>query len=311
MNKQLETCNFCKRESIYLRSQSGERYCRRCYVKAVEKWVQRTISKYRLLKTNDRVAFALSGGKDSVALLHIMNKIEKRFPHSEIIAITIDEEIADYRSEAIKIAKENCNKLDMEHYVYSYKKLYGYTLDEIAKAARLIGKQFICSYCGILRRKALNIAARDLEASKLATAHNLDDEVQSMMMNVLRGDLAGISRISSNLKEDGLLIPRIKPLCEIPEKEVALYAFIKNIKFQSLRCNYLESSLRNDVRMFLNVLENKHSGMKYTIYRTFEKIRNSLNLPEERSLGLCKVCGEPTTREICMACQTLQILGLV
>ena len=53
---------------------------------------------------NDRVAIAVSGGKDSLSLLCILNKIEKKFPKSEIIEITIDEGISNYRSEAIKLA---------------------------------------------------------------------------------------------------------------------------------------------------------------------------------------------------------------
>jgi len=264
-----------------------------------------------MLRPDDRVALALSGGKDSVSLLHIMTRLEERFPRSEIVAITVDEGITGYRSEAVEIARENCERLDVEHRVYSFKRLYGHTLDVIADAARQRGKLFICSYCGILRRKALNIAAREVEATKLATAHNLDDEVQSMVMNLLRGDLVSMSRGEYDLEGDETLVPRVKPLCEVPEREVALYAFLRKIRFQSLPCNYLETSLRSDVRRFLNMLENKHPGMKFTVYRSFKKIRPYLKVLEERNLGRCKICDEPTTREICMACQTLKDLDLI
>ncbi|MFH0897100.1 MAG: TIGR00269 family protein, partial [Candidatus Bathyarchaeota archaeon] len=202
-------------------------------------------------------------------------------------------------------------KLDVEHRVYSFKKLYGHTIDEIAEAAKEKGNPFICSYCGILRRKALNIAARELGAAKLATAHNLDDEVQSMVMNLLRGDLTRMSKNEFDSgKDDGSLIPRVKPLCEIPEREAALYAFLKKIKLQSFPCSYLETSLRSDVRRFLNMMDEKHPGMKFTIYRSFAKIQLHLTYSEERSLTRCGVCGEPTTSEICMACQTLKDLNL-
>ncbi len=263
-----------------------------------------------MLKPNDRMVLALSGGKDSVSLLHILSNLEKGFPLSEIVTVTIDEGITGYRDEAIKIAKENSKRLAVEHHVYSFKKLYGYTLDEIAKAAKERGKTYICSYCGILRRKALNISAREIGATKLATAHNLDDEVQSMIMNLLRGDLTRIYNNEHN-SEDEKLIPRLKPLSEIPEREVALYAFLKKIRFQSYPCNYLETSLRSDVRRFLNMIEEKHPGMKLTAHRSFKKIQLQLTSPKERSLFRCKICGEPTTREICMACQTLKDLGLV
>lgn len=307
----LAECDVCGKEATYFRPYSGERYCDNCYVKAIEKRVQHTISKHRMLRPDDKVALALSGGKDSVSLLHILSGLEKRFPRSKMVAITIDEGIEGYRSEAVEIAEENCEKLDVEHHVYTFKGLYGYALDEIAYVARQKGKPFICSYCGILRRKALNVAAKKLNAAKLVTAHNLDDEVQSMVMNLLRGDLASLSREEHELDEGEELIPRVKPLREVPEREVALYAFLKKIRFQSLRCNYLETSLRSDVRGFLNTLETKHPGMKFTIYRSFEKIKPLLRSSEKRGLNLCRICGEPTTREVCMACQTLKDLGLI
>lgn len=264
-----------------------------------------------MLRPTDRVALALSGGKDSVSLLHIMSRLEEKFPMSELVAITIDEGIAGYRSEAVEIARENCEKLSVEHHIYSFKRLYGYTLDEIADAARRRGKQFICSYCGILRRKALNLAAREVNANKLATAHNLDDEVQSMMMSLLRGDVVSMSRGKNDSEGEEGLVPRIKPLCEVPEREVALYAFLRKIRFQSLPCLYLETSLRSDIRRFLNALESKHPGMKFSAYRSFEKIRPQLRFSEERSLGRCRICDEPAARDICMACQTLRDLELI
>lgn len=261
-----------------------------------------------MLKPKDRVALALSGGKDSVTLLHIL-KEARRFPYSELVAVTIDEGIAEYRSEAIEIAKEYCDQLDVEHRIFSFKKLYGYALDEIANVARRKRKQFVCSYCGILRRRALNIAAREVGATKLVTAHNLDDEVQSMVMNLLRGDLSSMSK-REHVSEGGEgLIPRVKPLCEVLEREVALYAFLRKIRMQSSSCNYLETSLRSDVRRFLNKLEDKHHGMKFTVYRTFEKIQPHVKATK-RYDGRCKICGEPTTRAICMACQTLKDLNL-
>ena len=301
-------CNFCGGEAVYLRHYSKERFCKKCYIRVIEKQVQHTITRHRMLKPDDKIVVALSGGKDSVSLLHLMSRIEERFPRSELLTVTIDEGIRKYRSDALRIARESSQDLGVEHYVYSFKSLYGHTLDEIADAARQRGRRFICSYCGILRRKALNVAARDLGATKIVTAHNLDDEIQSMVMNFLRGDLNRIS--GSDKAENHLgLIPKVKPLSEIPERDIALYAFIRKLGFQSFCCPYTESSLRSDVRGFLNMLEHKHSGMKYTTYRSLEKIRTHLTYRDDRSLRLCELCSEPTSREVCMACQILKELG--
>ncbi|OYT27631.1 MAG: hypothetical protein B6U95_05830 [Thermofilum sp. ex4484_82] len=68
-----------------------------------------------------RIAVGVSGGKDSVALLYILSKIERRFPRSELIAITIDEGIKGYREESLRIARKVAKDLDVEHVVFSFK----------------------------------------------------------------------------------------------------------------------------------------------------------------------------------------------
>jgi len=240
-----------------------------------------------------------------------LKRIEEDFPNAVLTAVTIDEGIEGYRGEAIEIARENCERLNVPLRIYSFKEIYGRRLDEIAEASKERGRLSICSYCGVLRRKALNLAAKDVRASKLALAHNLDDEAQSMVLSVIRGDLIGLARLRPVLEEVGRFIQRVKPLCETPERETAFYAYVKGIRFQSVPCPYLESSMRSDVRRFLNILEGRHSGIKHSVYRSFEKIQASLREFEEgRELEYCQICGEPSSGRICRACQSLKELGL-
>jgi uncharacterized protein (TIGR00269 family) len=266
-----------------------------------------------MFKPDDRIAVAVSGGKDSVALLHILTKIERQFPAAELVAITIDEGIQGYRAEAVRIARENCRNFGVEHIIRSFKDLYGYTLDEIAKKTKE-GEMSPCSYCGVLRRRALNIASREAEADKLATAHNLDDEAQTILLNIIHGDGTRIARVEPILQGDpsSKFIPRVKPICEIPENEVALYAYLTGIKFQSTPCPYVGTALRHEIRHILNRLETRHPGVKFTVIRTAEKIRPALKKafapvkPQE-----CQVCGEPTMGSICKPCESIRKLGLL
>lgn len=307
-------CTRCKkRPSIFFRPYSGEKLCQHCLIASIEGQVRRIISKYAMFKPDDRIAIAVSGGKDSVALLHLLTRIEKEFPAAEVVAITIDEGIRGYREEAIRIAEENCRIFGVEHIICSFKDLYGYTLDEITKITRE-GALGPCSYCGVLRRRALNIASREAEADKLATAHNLDDEAQTILLNIIHGDVARIARVEPILQGAPSLkfIPRVKPICEIPENEVALYAYLSGIKFQSTPCPYVGTALRHEIRHILNRLETRHSGIKFTIIRTAEKIRPALKkafAPVE--LQECQVCGEPTTGSICKPCESIRKLGLL
>jgi len=301
-------CTACRRrEAFYLRQYSGEKLCRRCFTESIEEKVRVTISKHKMFEVDDRIAVAVSGGKDSVSLLHILAKIEQGFPKSSICAITVDEGISGYRDEAVSIAAENCAKLGVEQLTLSFKELYGYTTDEIVGKTRY-GKLTPCAYCGVLRRRALNIAGRKADADKIATAHTLDDEIQTFFLNVIHGDPLRIAR--SGPRYDKLevgLVQRVKPFCEVLERESALYAYVREIPFQEMPCPYSREALRNDVRHTLNRLERKHPGMKYTIYSSMVRIREAMKgTVEETPLKRCEDCGEPTAGAVCQACTMIR-----
>ena len=265
-----------------------------------------------MLKHDDKIIVAVSGGKDSVTLLHILTKIERDFPKASLSAVTIDEGIKDYRDEAIKIAERNCRKLGVEHVVVSFKEMYGLGLDEIVKKIQQKEEKELapCSYCGVLRRKALNIAAREAGADRLATAHSLDDETQTMILNIIHGDPLRIARVKPVLPViHPKLVQRVKPLCEVLEREVAFYAYLRKIDFQGIPCPYAGTALRNDVRNMLNRMERRHAGTKYTIFRSMERLRPALEaLAKQGELRECRVCGEATVGEICKPCQMLKEL---
>jgi len=312
----MSTCMLCKRkDAVFLRSYSGERLCRRCFCESIENKVRGTISKYEMFQPDDKIMVAVSGGKDSVTLLRILAKIEKAFPKAVLCAVTVDEGIRGYRDEALKVARKNCRRLDVEHIVVSFKEKYGYKLDEIVSMVEGRGERGLtpCSYCGVLRRRALNTAARETGVDKLATAHNLDDETQTMILNILHGDALRIARVKPVLTEvHPKLVQRVKPLCEVPEKEIALYAYLKRIQFQGIPCPYARTALRSDIRTMLNRMEEKHAGIKFTVFKSIERIRPALEaMAKEAKLQDCRVCGEPTVGEVCKPCQMLQELGIL
>ncbi len=268
-----------------------------------------------MMKYNDRIAVAVSGGKDSLSLLYILAKIERNFPKASLVAISVDEGVRGYRGKAIRMAAENCKKLGIEHCIVSFKEFYGYTQDDVVRRLKKGDKTELtpCAYCGVLRRKALNIAAREVRANKVATAHTLDDETQTILLNILHGDPLRIARekpLTDVVHPD--LVQRIKPFCEIPERETTLYAYIKKIKFQDAPCPYASQAIRNDIRLFLNRMEYRHAGTKFTVFKSIEKIRPAIEKIVTRvELNKCSECGEPTNERTCKACQMLQQLSVL
>ena len=302
--KEATQCTKCnKRTSIYYRPYSGERLCAECFKGSIRERVERTISRFDMFEHDSRIAVGVSGGKDSLGLLHILVEIEERFPRSELIAVSIDEGVKGYRDEAIAIANEFCERLGVEHCVLSFEDLFGLTMDGIASEPRELTP---CSYCGVLRRRALNEAALNLEADRLATAHNLDDMAQTALLNILRGDLNSLANIDPGGMSHSGFVRRVKPYCEVPERESALYAYLEGFRFQELPCPYASEAMRNDIRGFVNRMEAKRPGTKFIVYRT--ALRLIPNVGERDVAGQCSVCGEPTTGKICRVCQMLEEL---
>ena len=304
-------CTDCqRREVIFTRPYSGERLCQQCFLSSVERRVRKAISKYDMLRPDDKIAVAVSGGKDSLSLLHILHRIEREFPQAEVIALTVDEGIPKYRDEAVTLSAKICEKLGVEQIVVSFQELYGLTLQEMATRVKgRRGELTPCSFCGVLRRKALNIAAKRIGATKVATAHNLDDETHTMLLNVIHGNILRLGRTEPSTTEGtAAFIPRVKPLCETPEEETTLYAYLRGFEFQSAQCPHAPQALRTEIREFVAKLEANHPGTRFTIYQSFEKLASFMKGTSKPKLAACKLCSEPSVGDICEACRMLSRL---
>jgi len=299
------SCSYCPEDAVYTREFEGASFCSKCFRDSVEERVRRTVTRYEMLAHDDHIALALSGGKDSLTLLNILVKLEHRFPQSKLTAVCVDEGIDGYRDEALLHASRECKRLGVAQLTVSYKELFGITTDQIVTADP---DKTPCSYCGVLRRKAINKAAMMVGATKIATAHNLDDETQTVLLNMLHGDPLRLVRSGPVLRDvRGRFLTRIKPLYDIPEKEVVLYAYLSGLEFQSISCPHGTEALRNDIRNFLNQMDQKHPGTKFTLKRSAERLRELL-AKSAPSVGLndCEKCGDPTPHRYCEACTMLE-----
>ncbi len=298
----MSICSRCSSEKVvYKREISGEKLCRSCFIESFEKRVRKTISKYNLFREDDRIAVAVSGGKDSLSLVKLLWKIERDFPEASLVAITIDEGIPGYRDESLKLAVDFCNRLGVEHHVYAFKELFKITIHEYMNIYNQAKKDFgPCTICGVLRRRALDIAAEKVGATVIATAHTLDDIIQTYLMNILRGDLPkGLIGVRS--KEGP--IPRVAPFRLTPESEVVLYAYISGIPFQETPCPYASYSQRDSIRRFLTEFEERHPGSLYAAISSLEELL--MRQEKETAKKFCRVCLSPSTSDVCRACQIL------
>lgn len=286
----------CGKKAVYFRRYSGQKFCAKCFKKYFEKKFFEYIRKKKIGR-EESIGVAVSGGKDSMVTLFLMQKLRKKL-NIELKAILIDEGIAGYREDGIKKAKKTCKALDIELYIYSFNKMFGITIDETTRDEEIKP----CSYCGVLRRKALNIAAKELELTRIATGHNLDDEAQAILMNYIKGDFERMAR--TEYAKPGF-VGRIKPISEFPEKEVLIYAIINKIDFSDLQCPYAGLSFRSKIRNFINELEEEHAGIKFSIVRGYARVLPYFKV-EVSKIKKCRLCNEPSSNEICNACRLLE-----
>ena len=305
-------CTKCqKEESLYYRAYSGEYLCKKCFLRSIESKAAKTISKYSMIEYGDKVAVGVSGGKDSLSLLYVLKMLFDQHPNNgnELVAVTIDEGIKGYRDESLQIVKDFCAQLNIESKVLSYQSLFGIDMDQ-AMVQRSSQKISSCSMCGTFRRRAIDIAAETVEADIVATAHNMDDQLQTFMINLLAGDVERIGWIYPEpVQYTQTGMKKVKPFVEIYEYEIAFYALQRDIPFQSEECPYMNESIRTDLREFFNRLERDHPGIKYNAYRSMTKISKVLrsSMPPSQTKK-CSRCARVSTGYICSVCRTLSIL---
>ena len=295
-------CKKCNSEAIIFQKYSGMHLCKKHFVEDVERKIKLTIRKSYSIRKNDVIAVALSGGKDSSAALYIMHKILGERPDIELVAISVDEGIHGYRPQSLEAAKKLTEQLGVRHIIKSFKEEHGTTMDEIAVMDREKGA---CSYCGVLRKNILNRVALDIGATKLVTGHNLDDEAQTILLNHFRGDMERMVRLAPPAAVEGLVL-RAKPLRNIPEKEVALYALVNDLPVDFSECPYAGEAMRKEIREMLNDFEAKHPGTRHSLLRGFDKVVGALakELPPAK-IEKCRICGETCTEDICQTCKLL------
>ncbi len=303
----------CGGKTVFFRAYNGESLCANCFNDSIFDKVKKTISKYDMLHYRDKLGVAISGGKDSTSLLYILSHVMKGHG-SELFALTIDEGIEGYREESLKNAETLCKDLQIPLLVCSYNEFFGFSLDQaLEERTKRSIKATSCAFCGPLRRRSIDFAAEKLGVNVVATAHNLDDVLQTFYINLYSGDAERIRWLDPSYRtaQSEFRLRRIKPVMEIYEEELAFFAYLNKLPFQSESCPYMNEGIRTEIRLHLNELERKHPGMKYSTLKTILTISSSMAVDEttRKKVTSCEVCGSVSTGSVCSVCKTLKLVS--
>jgi uncharacterized protein (TIGR00269 family) len=277
----------------------------------IEKKVKETIKRYKLCNKKEKILVALSGGKDSAVVAYLLKKLGYN-----IEGFYINLGIEGIEKDYLETVKELSQRLQIKLHVYDLKKEFGNSIGIIIKEIQNTkeGKNLKnCAICGVVKKWIMNREARRLKFNKIATGHNLDDEVQTFLMNILKGSpqLNINSGAITKNKKDKKFVERIKPLFYCDENEIRKYSKKKKLPIIYKKCPYLVDSYRLEVREFVNNLKTKD---KENIIKNFEliypKIKN-LNSKESKTfINYCEKCGEPSRNKICKMCKLTESIKI-
>ncbi|MEM0097157.1 MAG: TIGR00269 family protein [Conexivisphaerales archaeon] len=302
-------CSLCEKEAVREIPYMKLFLCREHFIDWFNQRFIRDAKRYKLFEKSKRVAVAVSGGKDSTTMLHLLNEVSKQL-NIEIIGVTIDLGINNgtkYSSKSVEIAINNFKIAQVEYKVIDLNKDYNFTIDR----AKSRTNRPACSVCGLSKRYILNAAAEEMNADTLATGHNLDDMAQFIFSGYIYGNFESLARNSMiNPPERGYKIKKVKPFFFTPENEILHYAILKGYPFIYDPCPYSSefgSVAQERIGDMLKNMETKMPGMMINLVKTFEKqIRPALHniYSKDEDVGKCKLCGRPTSngRDICSFC---------
>lgn len=320
-------CDKCDRDAVMHAAYSGAHLCENHFCASVDKRVRRRIREDSMLPADatpedpETWVVGLSGGKDSVVLTHILDETFGRDPRIEMIALTIHEGIEGYRDKSVDACVELAADLDVRHELVTYEEEFGVRMDDVAEKDPK--NMAPCAYCGVFRRDLLDTYADEFGADKLLTGHNLDDEAETALMNFFEGDVKQVAKHFDasiggfdDRNEQDEFIPRAKPLRDVPEKEVALYAHLKDLPAHITECPHASEAFRGEIQELMLKLEENHPGTRHSIMAGYEEIarmaaqryrggENGVDLNE------CERCGSTTARDVCRKCRLIEAVEAV
>jgi tRNA 2-thiocytidine biosynthesis protein TtcA len=191
----------------------------------IAKKVTRAITEHGLIEDGDRVMVGLSGGKDSWALMHILDELRRRAPISfSLVAVTVDSGYDGYRHDLIA---RTCEARGWEYRIEHTE--IGEVIDDILDTS-----DTPCSLCARLRRGVLYRMADEVGATKIALGHHLDDFIETLLLNLF---FAGaLKAMPARLVSDNGRHVVIRPLVYVTEAEARAYAKQNDLPVISCCC---------------------------------------------------------------------------
>ena len=239
--------------------------------------IGKTNAQFSLIEEGDKILVGLSGGKDSLTLVHALKEQQRRAPFTfEILAVTVTYGMGEEYS----ALHEHCLAYGIEHEIYETN-VYALANEKIRKNSSY------CSFFSRMRRGSLYSAAKKFGCNKVALGHHLDDAAESFFMNfIYNGQLRSLAPIYK--AQNGLYV--IRPLIQLRERQ--LRAFVEDNGFTAIgdeacpamRFDIKAPHAREEAKALLAELERKHPQLFVSLNAAFQNISESSFFDKEKFL---------------------------
>ncbi|MDR2018383.1 MAG: TIGR00269 family protein [Syntrophobacterales bacterium] len=288
-------CRVCGQTATISLRAYNTALCADDFITFLEKRVRTTIEKYHLIGDEDRPIVAISGGKDSLSLWYMMNRLGYAAD-----GIYVDLGIENYSDPSLDRIRAVADLLKRKVYVFPFRHVFNKGIEELARIIR----RAPCSACGMIKRYIMNRVCMDKGYNTLVTGHNLDDEAAALFGNILYWKEEYLWKKNVVLEGiDGHLSRKVKPLFLCSEREMAAYAIINNIDYIYEECPFSVKAKSLTYKAMLNKLEERSPGTKLQFIKGYLKM---VNEGERKEGGFCAICGYPANGGMCNFCRMLE-----
>jgi tRNA-5-methyluridine54 2-sulfurtransferase len=282
-------CRRCREPAVIELRRHNAGFCRECFVRHCGEQVRRAIADFDMVRPGERVLVAVSGGKDSLGLWHLLRELGY-----EADGLYVGLGIGEYSDESGAYARTFASAHGLKLVEVDLRDAYGFDVPDGSRAA----KRAPCSACGLSKRHIFNDAALRGGYDVVATGHNLDDEAAVLFGNVLRWETEYLGRQHPVLPATTGFARKVKPLIRLGERELAAYCVLNGIDYIVDECPMAVGNRHLAYKEALNDIEERSPGSKAAF------VFNFLDRAHERFVGeaddardelrACSQCGAPT-----------------